>query len=157
MNVFSHEDAPQAWSASVAMLWLVPARNRATVCGATVAARCFHSVRPGRDADHSPHQCRGREWVGAIPPLPPSASMACSGTALLLLSHEHFSRAIVAALFGCLFLVLCNMDGFDTVTGHTWSGLDNVEVGRQQLYTANLTDTYRGGSSVSSRVCPQGC
>jgi hypothetical protein len=43
------------------------------------------------------------------------------------------------------------------VTGHTLSGLDNVEVGRQQLYTANLTDTYRGGSSVSSRVCPQGC
>jgi hypothetical protein len=43
------------------------------------------------------------------------------------------------------------------VTGHTFSGLDNVEVGRQQLYTANLTDTYRGGSSVSSRICPQGC
>jgi len=39
--------------------------------------------------------------------------MACSGTALLLLSHERFSRAIVAALFGCLFLVLCNMNGFD--------------------------------------------
>jgi hypothetical protein len=34
----------------------------------------------------------------------------------------------------------------DIVTGHTLSGLDNVEVGRQQLYTANLTDTYRGGS-----------
>jgi hypothetical protein len=30
------------------------------------------------------HLTRGREWVGAIPPLPPSASMACSGTALLL-------------------------------------------------------------------------
>jgi hypothetical protein len=44
-----------------------------------------------------------------------------------------------------------------TVTGHTLPGLGNVEVGRQQLYTANLTDTYRGGSSVSSRVCPQGC
>jgi hypothetical protein len=43
------------------------------------------------------------------------------------------------------------------VTGHTLSGLDNVEVGRQQLYTANLTYTYRGGSSVPSRVCPQGC
>jgi hypothetical protein len=43
------------------------------------------------------------------------------------------------------------------VTGHTLSGLDNVEVVRQQLYTENLTDTYRGGSSVSSRVCPQGC
>jgi hypothetical protein len=26
---------------------------------------------------------RGQEWVGAIPPLPPSATMACSGTALL--------------------------------------------------------------------------
>jgi hypothetical protein len=25
---------------------------------------------------------RGREWVGAIPPIPPSASMACSGTSL---------------------------------------------------------------------------
>jgi hypothetical protein len=36
-------------------------------------------ARPRRDADHSP---RGREWVGAIPPLPPSASMACSGTVL---------------------------------------------------------------------------
>jgi hypothetical protein len=41
-------------------------------------------ARPGRDADHSPPiYCRGREWVGAIPPLPPSASMACRGTALL--------------------------------------------------------------------------
>jgi hypothetical protein len=29
----------------------------------------------------TPIQCRGREW-GAIGPLPPSASMACSGTAL---------------------------------------------------------------------------
>jgi hypothetical protein len=31
-----------------------------------------------------PIQCRGQEWVGAIPLLPsPCASMACSGTALL--------------------------------------------------------------------------
>jgi len=29
----------------------------------------------------TPIECRGPEWVGAIPPLPPSASMACSGTA----------------------------------------------------------------------------
>jgi hypothetical protein len=36
-------------------------------------------ARLGRDADHSPPS-RG---VGAIPPLPPSASMVCSGTALL--------------------------------------------------------------------------
>jgi hypothetical protein len=40
-------------------------------------------ARPGRDADHSPHLVP-RSWiVGAIPPLPPSASMVCSGTALL--------------------------------------------------------------------------
>jgi hypothetical protein len=30
----------------------------------------------------NPIWCRGREWVRAIPHLPPSASMACSGTAL---------------------------------------------------------------------------
>jgi hypothetical protein len=40
-------------------------------------------ARPRRDNDHSPTiKCRGREWVGAMPPLPPSASMACSGIAL---------------------------------------------------------------------------
>jgi hypothetical protein len=30
----------------------------------------------------TPIKCRGLEWVGAIPPLTPSASMACSGIAL---------------------------------------------------------------------------
>jgi hypothetical protein len=35
------------------------------------------------------------KWVGAIPPLPPSATMACSGTALLL-------QALVTALFSDL-------------------------------------------------------
>jgi hypothetical protein len=41
-------------------------------------------ARPGRDADHSPpSRCRDHERVGAIPPLPPKASTACSGTALL--------------------------------------------------------------------------
>jgi hypothetical protein len=28
----------------------------------------------------NPILCRGQEWVGAIPPLPSSATMACSGT-----------------------------------------------------------------------------
>jgi hypothetical protein len=27
-------------------------------------------ARPGRDADHTPNQCRGREWVGVMPPHP---------------------------------------------------------------------------------------
>jgi hypothetical protein len=42
-------------------------------------------ARPGRDADHSPPSCAKVKyiWVGAIPPLPPCAAMACSGTALL--------------------------------------------------------------------------
>jgi hypothetical protein len=39
-------------------------------------------ARPARDVDHSPHQCRDQEWARAISPLPPSASIACSGTAL---------------------------------------------------------------------------
>jgi hypothetical protein len=30
----------------------------------------------------TPICCRGREWVGAIPPLPPNAFLACSGTVL---------------------------------------------------------------------------
>jgi hypothetical protein len=30
----------------------------------------------------TPIWCRGQAWVGAIPPLPPSACMTCSGTAL---------------------------------------------------------------------------
>jgi hypothetical protein len=30
-----------------------------------------------------PIYCRGQEWVGAIHPLPPSAFVSCSGTALL--------------------------------------------------------------------------
>jgi hypothetical protein len=41
-------------------------------------------ARTGRDADHSPHLVPGRERVGAIPLLPPSASLACSGTTLAL-------------------------------------------------------------------------
>jgi hypothetical protein len=42
-------------------------------------------ARPGRHTDHSPpSSAEIREWVGAIPPLPPSAYMACSGTALAL-------------------------------------------------------------------------
>jgi hypothetical protein len=40
-------------------------------------------ARTGRDADHS--HPSSRERVGAIPPLPPSASVACSGRALALL------------------------------------------------------------------------
>jgi hypothetical protein len=42
-------------------------------------------VKRGRGVTLTTHPiyCRGREWVGAIPPLPPSASMACSETALL--------------------------------------------------------------------------
>jgi hypothetical protein len=41
----------------------------------------------------TPIQCRGREWVGAKPPLPPSASMACSRTALpfILPNCFHFA------------------------------------------------------------------
>jgi hypothetical protein len=34
----------------------------------------------------TPIYSRGQEWVGAIPSLPPSSTVACSGTALLLLS-----------------------------------------------------------------------
>jgi hypothetical protein len=42
-------------------------------------------VKRGRGVMLTTHPiyCRGREWVGAIPPLLPSASIACSGTALL--------------------------------------------------------------------------
>jgi hypothetical protein len=45
-------------------------------------------VKRGRDVTLTTHPiyCRRWEWVGAIPPLPPSASMACSGTALPLQS-----------------------------------------------------------------------
>jgi hypothetical protein len=38
----------------------------------------------------TPIYCRGWEWVGAIPPLPPSASMACRGTALPFYFHLSF-------------------------------------------------------------------
>jgi hypothetical protein len=37
-------------------------------------------ARPGRDADHSPPS--SDEIVGAISPLPPSASIVCNGTTL---------------------------------------------------------------------------
>jgi hypothetical protein len=42
-------------------------------------------VKRGRGVVVTIHtiQCRGREWAGAVPPLHPSASMACRGTALL--------------------------------------------------------------------------
>jgi hypothetical protein len=40
----------------------------------------------------TPIYYRGREWVGAIPPLPPSASRACSGTALLYLLYWEILR-----------------------------------------------------------------
>jgi hypothetical protein len=42
-------------------------------------------ARLGRDANHSPPSSgRGSVWVGAISPLPPCASMACSWTPLPL-------------------------------------------------------------------------
>jgi hypothetical protein len=48
--------------------------------------------------------CRGREWVGAIHPLPPSAFTACSGTALPLL--EICTCLIYNAGNYCRFLFL---------------------------------------------------
>jgi hypothetical protein len=44
----------------------------------------FPGVKRGRVVTLTTHPiyCQGREWVGAIPPLPPSAFIACSGTAL---------------------------------------------------------------------------
>jgi hypothetical protein len=44
-----------------------------------------------------PIQCRGREWVGAKPLLPPSASMACSGTALAF----YCKRKVKLSHYGC--------------------------------------------------------
>jgi hypothetical protein len=46
-------------------------------------------ARPGRDADHSPPSSAEVKKVGAIPPLPTSASMVCSGTALLYFTTLH--------------------------------------------------------------------
>jgi hypothetical protein len=43
----------------------------------------------------TPIYCRGQEWVGAIHPLPPSATMACSGTALLLFTLRTTSTLYV--------------------------------------------------------------
>jgi hypothetical protein len=37
-------------------------------------------VRPGHDADHSPPSSAGVKKGRAIPPLPPSVFMACSGS-----------------------------------------------------------------------------
>jgi hypothetical protein len=49
-------------------------------------------ARPGRDADHSPPSSdEVVKWVGAIPPLPPSASMTCRGTAASLFKESRKS------------------------------------------------------------------
>jgi hypothetical protein len=56
-------------------------------------------ARPGRDANHSPPS--SREWVEAIALLPPSAFMACSGTALALRSFNDRDYVIVM-----MFLIL---------------------------------------------------
>jgi hypothetical protein len=42
---------------------------------------------PGRDADHSPYLVPRLGMSKSCTPLPPSASMACSGTALLFTAH----------------------------------------------------------------------
>jgi hypothetical protein len=42
-------------------------------------------ARPGRDADHSPHLVPRSRMSRSYTSSPPSATMACSGTALLLL------------------------------------------------------------------------
>jgi hypothetical protein len=63
-------------------------------------------ARLGRDADHSPPS-RGREWVGAIAPLPPSASMACNGTALLYFnsgSNFECGQHLLVAMFSFFLL-----------------------------------------------------
>jgi hypothetical protein len=39
-------------------------------------------VRPGRDADHSPHLVPSVRRVGAMSPLPPSSFVVCSPTGL---------------------------------------------------------------------------
>jgi hypothetical protein len=75
-------------------------------------------AQPGRATNHSPHlvprsgahpasctMCTGgREWVGAIPPLPPSSSMACSGTALPFFNFYPFGACMVVA--GPLYFTL---------------------------------------------------
>jgi hypothetical protein len=52
-------------------------------------------VKNGRGVTQTTHpiKCRGQEWVEAISPLPPSASMACGGTALLLITEYRHGGA----------------------------------------------------------------
>jgi hypothetical protein len=52
-------------------------------------------VRPGRDADHSPYLVPRSRMSWAIYPLPPSASMMCSGTALPLLCSEMLCSSLL--------------------------------------------------------------
>jgi hypothetical protein len=57
-------------------------------------------VKRGRGVTLTTHliYCRSREW-GAIPPLPPSASVACSGTALMFywfIKYRHHYYIITA-------------------------------------------------------------
>jgi hypothetical protein len=70
----------QAWAKDFSSSLCVQTGSEAHPASCTMGTR--GKARPGRDTDDSPPS-RGQEWVGTIPPLPPSASMACSGTALL--------------------------------------------------------------------------
>jgi hypothetical protein len=45
-------------------------------------------------ADRSPPSSAEVNWAGVMPPLPPSAYMACRGTALALVTAENASHAI---------------------------------------------------------------
>jgi hypothetical protein len=58
-------------------------------------------ARPGRDADHSPHLVPRSRMVRATPPLPPSAIIACSGTALFLVSTVAVAVASTPETFSC--------------------------------------------------------
>jgi hypothetical protein len=62
-------------------------------------------ARPGRDADHLPHLVPRSRMSRSYTPLPPSASMACSGTALLYFLLPGRRRLLVgrklnAVMFG---------------------------------------------------------
>jgi hypothetical protein len=51
----------------------------------------------GRSVTLTIHRHLGREWIQAIPPLPPSASVACAGTASALASLNI--RAVLTISF----------------------------------------------------------
>jgi hypothetical protein len=88
----------------------------------------------------NPLYCRGREWVGAIPLLPPSALVVCSGTTFIgiLLTHKTRTAQVHGVGSAC---AVCIISGITLVVSLEHIGHEiAIYRGTGQLILNRLTE-----------------